>query len=73
VTLAGEVESRRMKHRAEDIADSVTGVKDVHNHLRVAKGVFGQLAEKVQQGVDRLTGNEPRAERTGTANNRNAS
>jgi len=77
VTLIGTVENRRQKHRAEDITDSVMGVKEVHNQLRVAKGVIGQIAEKVQQGVDRLTGNESRGEtpRTGspTANNRNAS
>jgi hypothetical protein len=37
VTLLGEVEDRRMKRRAEDIAESVSGVKDVHNQLRVRK------------------------------------
>lgn len=35
VTLAGTVDSREMKRRAEDIADNVLGVKDVHNSLRV--------------------------------------
>jgi osmotically-inducible protein OsmY len=38
VTLAGTVESREMKRRAEDIAHAVGGVKDVHNRLRVQSG-----------------------------------
>ncbi|WP_368563851.1 BON domain-containing protein [Pseudoxanthomonas sp. UTMC 1351] len=35
VTLEGTVEDRWMKHRAEDIADSCSGVKDVTNSIRV--------------------------------------
>jgi osmotically-inducible protein OsmY len=35
VTLAGMVDSREAKRRAEDIAASAMGVKDVHNSLRV--------------------------------------
>lgn len=35
VTLKGEVPDRRMKRRAEDVAWSVAGVRDVHNQLRV--------------------------------------
>jgi len=34
VILEGTVNDRRSKHRAEDIAESVSGVKDVTNHLR---------------------------------------
>ncbi len=37
VTLAGTVESRHTKFLAENMADSVPGVKDVHNQLRVVK------------------------------------
>ncbi len=37
VTLTGTVPERYMKHRAEDIADSCPGVRDVHNGLRVQK------------------------------------
>ncbi|HEY0787114.1 MAG TPA: BON domain-containing protein [Thermoanaerobaculia bacterium] len=37
VTLAGTVESRRMKRLAEDLAESVRGVRDVHNQLRVGE------------------------------------
>jgi len=37
VTLTGYVDSRRTKRLAEDIAESVRGVKDVHNQLRVGE------------------------------------
>jgi hypothetical protein len=37
VTLTGTVEDRRSKRLAEDVADSVRGVKDVHNRLSVGK------------------------------------
>lgn len=36
VTLKGQVTDRRQKHMAEDLAESVTGVKDVTNQIRVA-------------------------------------
>ena len=35
VTLDGVVENRAEKGLAEDCADSVPGVVDVHNHLRI--------------------------------------
>jgi hypothetical protein len=35
VTLTGTVPSRRQKRLADDVADSVRGVKDVHNQLKV--------------------------------------
>lgn len=35
VTLSGFVTDRQSKRLAEDIADNVSGVKDVHNQLRV--------------------------------------
>lgn len=35
-TLQGTVDSRWMKHRAEDIADACSGVQDVRNEIRVA-------------------------------------
>jgi hypothetical protein len=34
-TLSGTVEQRWMKHRAEDLAESCSGVRDVHNQIRV--------------------------------------
>jgi hypothetical protein len=38
VTLAGTVTRREEKRMAEDVADSVSGVKDVHNQLRTQQG-----------------------------------
>lgn len=35
ITLEGTVEDRRMKHRAEDLADSVRGVDRIDNRIRV--------------------------------------
>lgn len=35
VTLNGTVDSRRSKRIAEDVAESVTGVPDIHNQLRI--------------------------------------
>jgi hypothetical protein len=35
VTLTGEVTDRRMKHMAEDVADQVSGVREIHNQLRI--------------------------------------
>lgn len=36
IVLEGRVPTRWMKHRAEDIADAVSGVKDVDNRIRVS-------------------------------------
>jgi len=39
VTLSGRVDSRDEKRRAEDIAESVTGVKDISNQLSVVPSI----------------------------------
>lgn len=39
VALKGTVSSREEKRRAEDLAEEVSGVQDVHNTLRIAAGV----------------------------------
>lgn len=41
-TLQGEVENRWMKYRAEDLADSCAGVKDVQNSLRIQRQTAAQ-------------------------------
>jgi hypothetical protein len=51
VTFEGTVETRRMKHRAEDLVEDVSGVRDVHNRLRVRKGMLTEMS-------DRLSGHE---------------
>jgi hypothetical protein len=42
VTLSGEVPERWMKHRAEDMADACTGVRQVENRLRVQGNTTGR-------------------------------
>ena len=45
VTLNGVVNSRREKRLAEDVADSVPGIRDVHNRLRIRHLVEESQAE----------------------------
>lgn len=47
VSLEGTVETRHMKRLAEDLAEEVAGVRDVHNMLRVTKPVLTELKEKI--------------------------
>jgi hypothetical protein len=47
VTLEGSVETRHMKRLADDIADEVPGVRDVHNTIRVTKPILTELKEKI--------------------------
>jgi hypothetical protein len=47
VTLSGRVDSREAKRRAEDIAESCSGVRDVTNQIRVEKseGILDKVGE----------------------------
>lgn len=51
VTLEGSVSDRHAKQRAEDLAETVSGVRDVDNKLRKSKGVLQEMG-------DRLTGSQ---------------
>ena len=42
VTLAGSVADRGEKRRAEDLIENISGVREVHNHLRVNRSQGGQ-------------------------------
>jgi BON domain-containing protein len=53
VTLEGSVVDRHSKHRAEDIADSVNGVRDVTNRLRARKGFIEEIGDKLKGDDDR--------------------
>jgi hypothetical protein len=51
VTLSGEVEDREAKRRAEDIAESCSGVQQVQNNIKVQSGgltgwLFGNSSEE---------------------------
>jgi hypothetical protein len=49
VTLAGTVTSKQEKRRIEDIAESISGVKDVHNQIRLSQGSSQQRSHEQQQ------------------------
>lgn len=47
VTLEGTVADRHAKQRAEAAAASVSGIREVHNHLRAQPGVLSELGERL--------------------------
>lgn len=47
VTLEGTVPDRRAKQRAEDLAEAVSGVRDVDNKLRKNKGMLQEVGERL--------------------------
>jgi osmotically-inducible protein OsmY len=53
VTLEGAVDDRRMKRKAEDVAEGVMGVKQVHNQLRVEKPDGGAQGAAAREGTSR--------------------
>jgi hypothetical protein len=50
VTLTGAVDHRQAKRMAEDTVEGVSGVKDVHNQIRVNHGQMGQMGSAGQMG-----------------------
>ena len=51
VTLSGSISSRRAKRMVEDVAEDVSGVKDVHNQLRVKQsGDHGSSSQERESG-----------------------
>lgn len=55
VTLSGTVDERTSKRRAEDIAESVSGVKHVENRLRVSSNLYsGSQSERTATGTATL-------------------
>ncbi|MBX3039387.1 MAG: BON domain-containing protein [Bdellovibrionaceae bacterium] len=52
VTLSGKVEDRPTKRHAEDIVESLTGVKDVRNDLTVDQSFFTQAKEMIMGKSD---------------------
>ena len=55
VTLIGTVTSRDQKRRAEDVAERVSGVKDVTNQLRVSRDANGHTAASAPQRFESET------------------
>lgn len=66
VTLEGEVDSRRAKRLAEDLAVEVRGVRDVHNHLRINREGWGENDRNAVAGTatTRTTGTSQSARTT---------
>jgi len=62
VTLTGSVRSRHEKFRAEEIADDVSGVNDVHNQLRI-----GSAQTQQQTGATTSTTTNTPISRNGRA------
>ena len=59
VTLTGTVETRSAKRRAEDIAEEVSGVKNVENRLRLASSPRTEIgASSYNAGTSSVTGTE---------------
>ena len=52
VTLTGMVRDRTDKRRIEDVVEDITGVREVHNNVRVSQGWEGaSIRESQQQGT----------------------
>lgn len=50
ITLSGTVDERSMKRMAEDIAERVSGVKDVHNEIRVQRSASASICSTPENG-----------------------
>jgi osmotically-inducible protein OsmY len=53
VTLSGKVDSRDDKRRAEDLAVSVSGVRDVINQIHVEQGLMDQIEDALTGGREK--------------------
>ena len=65
VTLRGNVDRRSVKHRIEDIADACSGVRDIHNEIRVQPRNEWPYDKGVAPGTTDNSAANPR----GTGNN----
>jgi hypothetical protein len=64
VTLEGTVPDRHSKRLADDIADSVNGVTDVHNRLRANKPLMQEVGDKIMGRDTESTGHAGSGTRT---------
>ena len=67
VTLSGSVMSRDQKRRAEDVAEHISGVRDVTNHLRVTRNATGHdwAADSSRAAGPGNTSSQPVSEASG--------
>jgi osmotically-inducible protein OsmY len=54
VTMTGTVNSREEKRRAEDAVEKVSGVRDIHNMIRVQGNQVGITAETGRSGTQQM-------------------
>ena len=80
VILTGTVNDRQAKRRAEDVAESISGVNHVENRLRVSKENSGYLSESstaytsgTTTGTNDSSNDISLASTTGTTNKANKS
>jgi osmotically-inducible protein OsmY len=66
VTLSGTVPSREQKRRAEDVAERISGVKDVTNQLRISREANGH-AHTAPRPVTQTSGTETPSKSSGTS------
>ncbi len=71
VILSGHVNSKAEKRRAEDIAEQVSGVKNVQNHLRVGQDHNSGMQNSGQTGTT-ATGSSDKANETTGMNQANS-
>jgi hypothetical protein len=69
VTLTGTVESRQAKRLAEDVLDSISGIRDIHNQLRVQRdqgqGHQNPFMAQTQMGQDDADGTSGQSQSRG--------
>jgi hypothetical protein len=67
VTLSGSVMSRDQKRRAEDVAERISGVRDVTNQLRVTRNGTGHdwAADSSRAAGPGITSSQPVSEASG--------
>ena len=72
VTLSGSVADRGEKRRAEDLIENISGVREVHNHIRVNRGQSGQNGQDDGLGRTSVLGlnSGPNAGATGGSTDR---
>jgi len=64
VILSGHVQDRKAKRKAEEIAESVRGVQNVENRLRIGEGIMENATKAFTSGIGDVTvGHEGRENR----------
>lgn len=71
VTLTGRVSERAMKYRAEEIAERVSGVKEVDNQIKVAKADDKKADDKKADDKDRDKQDQTSGEHKGRSGSSN--